>query len=444
MEKVKNIIVGFGKGGKTLAKFLAQKGEEVLVIERSKQMYGGTCINIACLPSKRLVIEAANGVDFVDAVKGKDEMTAFLRNKNYHMLADEPTIKVLDGQAAFTGNHQIAVTQADGTTEEFIGERIFINTGASPIILPLPGLRDSQFLLNSTSAMDQDELPAKLTIIGAGYIGLEFAAMFAQYGSQVTVVDHKKSFIPREDDDISALVKKDLEDLGVKFILGAELKKVTDREDVAVLSYVQDGQVGEVFGNKILAATGRQPNTADLGLAKTEIKVNNRGAIMVDQHLQTSVENVWAIGDVKGGPQFTYISLDDFRIIKSQLFGDGGYTLESRNIIPTSVFINPALSRVGLTEKQAQDQGINYRRFKLPVAEIPKARVAKNTRGLFKAIVDPANQQILGATLYGIESYELINLISLAMKAKLPYTVLRDQIYTHPTMSEAFNDLFKG
>lgn len=444
MEKVKNIIVGFGKGGKTLAKFLAQKGEEVLVIERSKKMYGGTCINIACLPSKRLIIEAENGVDFVDAVNGKDEMTALLRDKNYHMLADEPTVTVLDGQAKFTGDHQIAVTLEDGTVTEYTGDRIFINTGASPIDLPVPGLKGSRFRLNSTSAMDQEKLPAKLTIIGAGYIGLEFAAMFAQYGSQVTVIGRNPAFMPREDADISSLIKKDLEDMGVKFILGAELKQVTDQADDAVVKYIQNGQTGELFGNQILVATGRRPNTTNLGLEETSIKVDDRGAIMVDKHLQTSVKNVWAIGDVKGGPQFTYISLDDFRIIKSKLFGDGGYTLESRNIIPTSVFINPPLSQVGITEKQAKDRGINYRRFSLPVAAIPKARVAKNTRGLFKALVDPDSQLILGATLYGIESHELINLIALAMKAKLPYSVLRDQIYTHPTMSEAFNDLFKG
>lgn len=443
MEKKKNIIIGFGKGGKTLAKFLAQKGEEVVVIEKSNQMYGGTCINIACLPSKRLIIEAANGMDFVDAVNGKNEMTAFLRDKNYHMLADEPTVTVLDGEAKFTGDHQVEVVTTDGQTIQYEGERIFINTGAVPIILPIPGLEDSPYLLDSTQAMDQKQLPKKLVIIGAGYIGLEFAAMFAKYGSQVTVLDHNTEFLAREDDDISFAVKQDLEELGVKFELGVDIKQVVNKEDHVEVEYEKAGKVFAAQGDRVLAATGRRANTENLGLENTSIKTDNRGNIIVDDYLKTSVENVWAIGDVKGGLQFTYISLDDFRIIKSQLFGDGSYTMASRKIVPYSVFIDPALSEVGVNEKQAKQAGIDYKLFKLSVAAIPKARVAKNTHGLFKALVDPKTEQILGATLYGIESYELINTITLAMKAKLPYTILRDQIYTHPTMSEAFNDLFK-
>lgn len=443
MEKIKNIIIGFGKGGKTLAKFLAQKGEDVLVIEKSNQMYGGTCINIACLPSKRLIIEAANGVEFTDAVNGKNEMTAFLRNKNYHMLADEPTVTVLDGEAKFLSDHKIEVATTDGSIVQYEGERIFINTGALPVILPIPGLKDSPYLLDSTQAMDQKKLPKQLVIIGAGYIGLEFASMFAKYGSQVTVLDHNSDFIPREDDDISSVVKKDLEEAGVKFELGVDIKQVVNKEDHVEVEYEKDGKVLVAQGDRVLAATGRKANTADLGLENTNIKTDERGNVVVNDQLKTSVENVWAIGDVKGGLQFTYISLDDFRIIRSQLFGDGSYTMASRKIVPYSVFIEPPLSEVGLTEKQAKKANIDYKLFKLPVAAIPKARVAKNTHGLFKALVDPETKQILGTTLYGLESHELINMIALAMKAKLPYTMLRDQIYTHPTMSEAFNDLFK-
>ena len=443
MQKIKNIIIGFGKGGKTLAKFLAQRDEEVLVIEKSNQMYGGTCINIACLPSKRLIIEAGNGLDFIDAIGGKNEMTSLLRSKNYHMLADEKTVTVLDGEAKFVDDHIIEVKTANGI-EKYEGERIFINTGAIPVLLPIPGLKESKFLLDSTAAMEQTSLPKNLIIIGAGYIGLEFAAMFAKYGSNVTVLDHNSDFIPREDEDISKVVKKDLEELGIKFELGVEIEKVEDTADHALIVYKNSaGEKKQVDGDRILAATGRRPNTKNLGLENTNIKVNNQGAIEVNKHLETNVNNVWAIGDVKGGLQFTYISLDDFRIIKSQLFGNGQYTLESRKNIPYSVFIDPALSEVGLTEKEAKKQGIEYEVHKLPVAAIPKARVAKDTRGVFKALVNPQTKQILGATLYGIESYELINMISLAINQKIPATVLRDQIYTHPTMSEAFNDLFK-
>ena len=438
-KEIKNIIIGFGKGGKTLAKFLASKNEEVLVIEKSNQMYGGTCINIACLPSKRLIIEAANGIEFTDAINSKNEMTSFLRNANYHMLADEKTVTVLDGTAKFLSDHEIEVTKNDGTKEKYSGKRIFINTGAIPNYAPIPGLIESNKVINSTEAMDQTEMPKKLTIIGSGYIGLEFASMFANYGTKVTVLDNHRDFLPREDNDISEMIKQDLENTGIKFELGVKINRVEDD----TVFYEKDGQNLSIKSDRILAATGRKPNTQNLGLENTNIELTDNGAIKVNDHLMTTAQNVWAIGDVKGGPQFTYISLDDYRIIKDQLFGDGKRVISDRINIPYSVFITPALSQVGLNEKHAKKQEINYELKKLPVAAIPKARVAKDTRGLFKALVDPTTNQILGATLYGIESYELINQISMAMKAKIPANILRDQIYTHPTMSEAFNDLFK-
>ena len=443
METIKNIIIGFGKGGKTLAKFLAQKGEEVLVIEKSNKMYGGTCINIACLPSKRLIIEAANGVSYVDAVNGKNEMTAQLREKNYHMLADEKTVTVLDGEAHFIADHEIEVKLPNGKKAQYKGDRIFINTGAVPVMLPIPGLKESKYILDSTQAMDEKKMPKNLTIIGAGYIGLEFASMFAKYGSKVTVLDHNKEFLAREDEDISNAVRKDMEDAGIKFELGADIEKITDETSDATVTYQVNGKRKTINADRILVATGRKPNTESLGLENTAIETTDRGAIKVDDFLRTTVDNVWAIGDVKGGLQFTYISLDDFRIIKDQLFGTGARMVSDRQVVPYSVFISPALSQVGLNEKQANKLGKEYKLFKLPVTAIPKAKVAKDNRGLFKALVDPETEKILGATLNGIESYELINMISLAMKAHLSYTVLRDQIYTHPTMSEAFNDLFK-
>ncbi len=438
-KEIKNIIIGFGKGGKTLAKFLASKNEEVLVIEKSNQMYGGTCINIACLPSKRLIIEAANGVEFTDAINSKNEMTSFLRNANYHMLADEKTVTVLDGTAKFLSDHEIEVTKNDGTKEKYSGKRIFINTGAIPNYVSIPGLAESDKVINSTEAMDQIQMPKKLTIIGSGYIGLEFASMFANYGTQVTVLDVHNDFLPREDNDVSQMIKQDLENTGIIFELGVKIIRIEDD----TVFYEKDGQNLSIKSDRILAATGRKPNTQNLGLENTNIELTDNGAIKVNDHLMTTAQNVWAIGDVKGGPQFTYISLDDYRIIKDQLFGDGKRVISDRINIPYSVFITPALSHVGLNEKQAKKQEINYELKKLPVAAIPKARVAKDTRGLFKALVDPTTNQILGATLYGIESYELINQISMAMKAKIPANILRDQIYTHPTMSEAFNDLFK-
>lgn len=444
MQEFKNIVIGFGKGGKTLAKNLAAKGESVLVVEKSKKMYGGTCINIACLPSKKMIINAQRGINFGDAVKEKDEMTTVLRNKNYHMVADEETATVLDGTAKFIDNHTIEIVLDSGERTEVKGERIFINTGATPIIPQVKGLKESKYILDSTAAMDQNSLPNELVILGAGYIGMEFASMFARYGAKVTVLDTNEKFLKREDDDISEMLFNDLSQDGIEFNLGAKVVEVKDLSDKVEIIYEINGKKQTVKADKLLVATGRKPVTENLGLENTDIELDERGAIKVDDYLRTTAENVWAIGDVKGGPQFTYISLDDFRIIFDQFYGKGERKVSDRNLVPYSVFITPALSRVGLNEVEAKNKGIEYKLFKLAATSIPKAKVIGNTRGMYKILVDPDTEEILGATIYGEESYEVINLIALAMKAKLPYTMLRDQIYTHPTMSEALNDVLKG
>ena len=443
MQEFKNIIIGFGKGGKTLAKNLAAKGESVLVVEKSKKMYGGTCINIACLPSKNLIINAQRGIKFEDAVKQKDEMTTALRNKNYHMVADEESATVLDGTAKFVDNHTIEIVLDSGEKTKIKGERIFINTGATPIIPQVKGLKESKYILDSTAAMDQNSLPNELVILGAGYIGMEFASMFARYGAKVTVLDTNEKFLKREDDDISEMIFNDLSQDGIEFNLGVKVVEVRDLSDKVEIVYEINGQKRTVKADKLLVATGRKPVTEGLGLENTDIKLDERGAIKVDDYLRTTAENVWAIGDVKGGPQFTYISLDDFRIIFDQLYGKGERKVSDRKSVPYSVFTTPALSRVGLNEVEAKNKGIEYKLFKLAATSIPKAKVIGNTRGMYKILVNPDTEEILGATIYGEESYEVINLIALAMKAKLPYTLLRDQIYTHPTMTEALNDVLK-
>lgn len=444
MQEFKNIVIGFGKGGKTLAKNLAAKGESVLVVEKSKKMYGGTCINIACLPSKNLIINAQRGIKFEDAVKQKDEMTTALRNKNYHMVADEETATVLDGTAKFVDNHTIEIVLDSGEKTKIKGERIFINTGATPIIPQVKGLKESKYILDSTAAMDQNSLPNELVILGAGYIGMEFASMFARYGAKVTVLDTNEKFLKREDDDISEMIFNDLSQDGIEFNLGVKVVEVRDLSDKVEIVYEINGQKRTVKADKLLVATGRKPVTEGLGLENTDIELDERGAIKVDDYLRTTAENVWAIGDIKGGPQFTYISLDDFRIIFDQLYGKGERKVSDRKLVPYSVFTTPALSRVGLNEVEAKNKGIEYKLFKLAATSIPKAKVIGNTRGMYKILVNPDTEEILGATIYGEESYEVINLIALAMKAKLPYTMLRDQIYTHPTMSEALNDVLKG
>lgn len=438
MKVYQNIVVGFGKGGKTLAKTLANNGQEVLVIEASAQMYGGTCINVGCLPSKNLIINGQAGLSFEEASRQKRALTEKLRLKNYHMIADLPTATILTGQAKFISNYELEVTKLDGSRERVRGERIFINTGATPVVPKVAGLNLSDRIVTSKEAMDWTEKPTKLIIIGAGYIGLEFASMFNSYGTEVTVIDSGKQILKKEDDDVSQLVTADLKASGIDFKLDVKLEKV---EEVVggVELFLSNGEV--LRAPKVLVATGRKPNTANLGLENTDIILTDKGAIRVDEYLRTNVENIWALGDVNGGPQFTYISLDDFRIVKDQLFGNGQKSLKDRLLVPYTAFITPPLSSVGLKEKEVAQLGYDYQILKLPVNGIPKAHVAGDSRGLFKIIVSKESNQILGATLYGLESHEVINLITLAMKAGLPYQELGQLIYTHPTMSESLNDL---
>ena len=394
-----NIVVGFGKGGKTLAKFLATQHEEVLVIEQSNQMYGGTCINIGCLPSKNLILNGQRNVPFTEAVSRRGEMTAQLRNKNYHMLADEPTITVLDGKATFTSNHQISVRKADGTEVTVEGERIFINTGAQPIIPNISGLQLGKRVVTSKEAMTLPSLPKRLAILGGGHIGLEFAEMFNSYGSGVTIFDHHDQLLGRTEPEAAKLVANDLKASGINVELNSELHSVHPTDHDITINYRQNGQISEQEFDVLLVATGRKPNTSNLGLENTDIELTKRGAIKVDQHLKTTVDNVWALGDVNGGPQFTYISLDDFRIVKDQLFGDGQRTTADRNVVPHSTFITPPLSSVGMTEEEAWQAGKKVLVLKLMANSIPKARVIEDQRGIFKAIVDQGSHEILGATI---------------------------------------------
>ena len=444
MEKFKNVVIGFGKAGKTLAKFLAQHDEEVLLIERSDQMYGGTCINVGCLPSKNMIINGQRHLDFADAVAKRGTMTKQLRNKNYHMVADEPLATVWNGQASFVSNHELKVAMADGTVRQVAAERIFINAGATPVWPKVPGLTPSERIVSSKEAMELAKKPARLAIIGGGYIGLEFAEMFNSFGSEVTILDHHTQLLGHEDADIAAEVTNDLVSLGIKIELNAELTSAADDGQQVLLTYHQNGQKRQTEFDAVLVAAGRRPNIDGLGLENTDIALTERNAIQVDDRLRTTVPDVWALGDVNGGPMFTYISLDDFRIVKDQLFGQGKRTTADRNVVPTASFLTPPLANVGINERQAQVAGKDYLVFKLPVKAIPKARVLEDQRGIYKAIVERDTHRILGATLYAAEAHETINLIALAMKADLPYETLRDMIFTHPTMSEALNDLFKA
>ena len=448
MKQYDAIIIGFGKGGKTLAAELAKRNEKVAVIERSDEMYGGTCINIGCIPTKTLVHQAKlapvkasweeKKAYYAQAIAEKEEVTSFLRQKNYHNLADNPHITVYTGIGSFVSTDVVEVVMHDEILQ-LQAPRIYINTGAETIIPPIDGVKDNPLVYTSTSIMELKDLPEKLIIVGGGYIGLEFASMFASFGSQVVVLEGNSELISREDRDIASAVKETLEKKGIVFCLNAKVQSI--REGKVVYRDAVSSELHSLEADAVLLATGRKPNTAGLNLQVAGVKVNERGAIIVDGHLRTTNPNIRAIGDVKGGLQFTYISLDDYRIIREDLFGNGGRNLNDREPVSYSVFIDPPLSRIGLSEEEAVRKGLNIKVNKLPVAAIPRARTLGNTVGLFKVVVDVDTNQIVGCTLFGPESGVVINSVALAMKTDQPYTFLRDFVFTHPSMSEALNDL---
>lgn len=435
------IIIGFGKAGKTLAAFLAGQGWRVAMVEESAQMYGGTCINIGCIPTKTLVHDAElhgpGEQAFSQAMARKRQVTGLLREKNYQNLAGLEQVTVIDGRAEFIDPHRISVQGAAGT-QVLSGERIFINTGAVSRRPAIDGLAHSQRSYDSTGLLQLTQRPVRLGIIGGGYIGLEFASMFAQFGSAVTVFEEAGVLLGREDRDMAQAIQQILSDAGVSFTFNAGVKQVRDVE--GGVEVVHQGGVQQF--DVLLVAAGRVPNTAGLQLARAGVETDERGAVRVDAQLRSSVPHIWALGDVNGGPQFTYISLDDFRIVRDSLFGAGKRSTADRGAVPYSVFITPSFSRIGLSEEQARQQGRDIKVATLPAAAIPRARVLGDTRGLLKAVVDAQSGQILGVALLCRDPHEMINIVKTAMDAGLPYTRLRDQLFTHPTMSESLNDLF--
>ena len=446
------VIIGFGKGGKTMVGALGAAGKKVALIEKSDRMYGGTCINVGCIPTKSLVyragLAAAKGGSFEEkaaaykaAMEQKEDLTARLRGKNYQKLDSNPNITVIDGTASFQSSHVVEV-EKDGKTFQVEGEQIFINTGSSAFIPPIEGLKGNPYVYTSEGLLNLTELPSRLVIIGGGYIGVEFSSIYASFGSKVTILQDGDIFLPREDEEIAGAVRESLESRGIRVMTGVKVKALEQAEGKALVAVDNGKEVQKLEAEAVLVATGRRPNTAGLNLEAAGVEIGPRGGIVTDDSLTTTAPHIYAMGDVRGGLQFTYISLDDFRIVKSKVLGDGSYTLKKRGAVPYSVFLIPPFSRVGLSEKEAVEKGYKVKVARLAASAIPKAQVLEQPAGLLKAVIDEETGLILGAHLFCQESYEMINMIKLAMDAKVPYQVLRDTIYTHPTMSEAFNDLF--
>lgn len=443
MKNYDAIMIGFGKGAKTLAADFAKRNMKVAMIEKSNEMYGGTCINEGCIPTKTLIKQA--GIkNYEDAMLYKENLITALRKKNYDKLNQFENVDIYTSEAYFKSDHEIVIN-INGIEEILTATYIFINTGSKSIIPNIEGINKTKNIFTSASLMKLDKLPKSLAIVGGGYIGLEFASMYARYGTKVSVFEHGEQLIKKEDKEIVDEIQKTLLSQGVEFIFQSEVKKTSNpSENEVELFYTESKTAKSKTFDCVLIATGRKANTESLKLENTGIELDKRGNIIVSETLETNVKNVYAMGDVKGGLQFTYISLDDYRIVASQIFGNKKRTTKNRGAIPYSMFITPVFSRVGLSEKEAIEQGYHIKVATMPASSIPRAHVLNQKEGILKAIVDAESDLILGCVLFCADSEELINLVAMAMNHGITANEIANQIFTHPTMSEALNDLFSS
>lgn len=417
------IIIGFGKGGKALTAELAQRGWKVALVERCH--YGQQA------EAYKATIARKNG------------MTAASREAMLTKLGSHPNVTIYTGIASFVSSNVVKVVLPDKVIQ-LQGKEIFINTGSTSIIPAIDGLKESKNVYTNASLIELDRLPRRLIIVGGGYIGLEFASMYAGFGSKVTILEGGKNFIPQEDRDIANAVKATLEKRGIEIHLNVRTQSICDTADGVTLTYsdAKDGTPYFVEGDAILVAVGRKPMIEGLNLQAAGVDVDGSGAIVVNDHLHTTAPHIWAMGDVKGGLQFTYISFDDYRIIRDDMFGNKERSTEDRNPVPYSVFIDPPLSRIGLTEEEAIRRGHQIKVVRLPATTISRAHALQQTEGVLKAIINAHSGKIMGCTLFCADSPEVINTVAMAMKTGQHYSFLRDFIFTHPSMSEGLNDLF--
>ncbi|GAA3834323.1 FAD-dependent oxidoreductase [Streptomyces chiangmaiensis] len=444
------LVIGFGKGGKAVAARMGHAGKNVVLVERSDRMYGGTCPNVGCVPTKALVHHAGkrrpgdSAQEWYERSVGQVEaLTSLFRAGNYDGLNGMDTVRVVTGHATFIDSHTVEV-DSEGSRSTVSGDTVLINTGSEPVIPDVPGLKDSKYLLTSAELLYTTVLPRRLAIIGGGYLGLEFASIYRRFGSEVTLLEGSPRILGREDDDIADAVQTILTEEGIDIVTGARILEVRDNSEDATVLFEVGGDKRNVNVDALLVAAGRRPVTEGLGLEAAGVETTDRGAVMVDKFLRSSQPHIFALGDVNGGPQFTYISLDDGRIVLDQLIGEGRRNTEDRVAVPQTLFITPPLATVGLTESEARRTGRKIKIASQPVAEIvamPRAYVVEETRGMMKFIVDVDTDEILGAALLSTDAQELINIVALAMRQGVTAAELRDAIYTHPSSTEAFNDV---
>jgi len=456
VENYKNVIIGSGEGGRSLAWHLAQSGQQTVVVER--RWVGGSCPNVNCLPSKNEIWSAKvadlahHATRFGIAVSSASSDMAAVRKRKREMVEGLIAMhldrykatgaELVMGEAKFMDSKTLDVRLNEGGTRTLRGERIFLNLGTRASIPSVPGLAETEPLTN-IEILELDRLPEHLVVLGGGYVGLEFAQAYRRFGSRVTILEQGPQLLANQDSDVvDALLQIFARD-GIDVIAHAEIVSVHGRSGTGVSLTVRTSS-GEktIAGSDILVATGRAPNTAGIGLEVAGVQLDQRGYVKVNDRLQTTAPNVWAIGECAGSPQFTHISFDDFRVVRDNLAGINRTTRD--RMIPSCLFTDPQVAHVGLTETEAGRQGIAVRVLKLPVAAVLRTRTIDENLGFMKALIETNGNRILGFTMIGPEAGEVMAAVQMAMLAGLPYTAVRDVILTHPTMAEGLNSLFSS
>jgi pyruvate/2-oxoglutarate dehydrogenase complex dihydrolipoamide dehydrogenase (E3) component len=450
------VILGGGTGSTVAAWTFASQGQSVAVIER--KYIGGSCPNIACLPSKNILQSArvasyfrrgqefglfANGfrVDMPAVLARKRGMVSDL-NDIYLDHYKQTGAEFILGSGRFVGPKTVEVTLAGGTTRRLRGTNVIVSTGTRALLEPIPGLADAQPLTH-IEALELDQVPGHLIVIGGGYVGLELSQAMRRFGSKVTVIDRNNRLLSREDDDVSKALGDLFRDEGIDAVLNAQVKRISGKSGNSVTVVIEQGGREETLsGTHLLVATGRRPNTENIGLEAAGIELTDRGYIKVNERLQTTAPGVWAIGEVAGSPQFTHVSVDDFRVVRDNLAG-GNHVTTGRQI-PYTLFTDPELARIGLNERETKARGISYRLFKIPLEQVLRARTLSEMRGFLKALVEVNGDRILGFTAFAVDAGEIMASVQTAMMAGLPYTALRDAIWAHPTLVEGLSPLFSS
>jgi pyruvate/2-oxoglutarate dehydrogenase complex dihydrolipoamide dehydrogenase (E3) component len=449
------IVIGSGQGGTPLAGALAGAGLRTALIERVH--IGGTCVNEGCTPSKTMVASARVAylarrvadygvhtgdirIDMQRVRQRKRDIVASFRDGSQRRLEKTSNLELIFGEASFTASKALAVRLQDGNQRALTAERIFINAGARPAIPKLDGLQDVSFL-DSTSIMELDTVPDHLLVLGGGYIGLEFGQMFRRFGSRVTIAQSGAQLFAREDPDVATEIASILKQDGIEILLNAKAQRVSKSAAGIELAVRASSGSQILSGSHLLVATGRISNTDTLNVVAAGIATDSKGFIRANSKLETNVEGVYVLGDIKGGPAFTHISYDDFRILRTNLIEKGSASTDGR-LVPYTVFIDPQLGRIGMTETEARAQKKKIRVAKMPMKSVARALETDETRGFLKAVIDADTKQILGAAVLGIEGGEIIAMLEIAMMGRLPFTSLRDGTFAHPNLAEALNNLF--